>query len=65
MLPKDQLAVVLKDKFQDGFIEITEFRGMLTIHMRGEQVIGLLRTLKTDPRFAFNFLAGITAVDHL
>lgn len=65
MLPKDQLAVVLKDKFQDSFIEITEFRGMLTIHILGEEVVSLLRTLKTDPRFAFNFLANITAVDHL
>ena len=65
MLPKDQLAVVLKEKFPDSFLEITDFRDMLTIHIRGEQALDLLRTLKTDPRFAFNFLAGITAVDHL
>ena len=65
MLPKDQLAVVLKEKFPESFLEITDFRDMLTIHIRGEQVLDLLRTLKTDPRFAFNFLAGITAVDHL
>ncbi len=65
MLPKDQLAVVLKGKFPESFLEITDFRDMLTIHIRGEQVLDLLRTLKTDPRFAFNFLADITAVDHL
>ena len=65
MLPKDQLAVVLKEKFPESFLEITDFRDMLTIHIRGEQVLDLLRTLKTDPRFAFNFLADITAVDHL
>ncbi len=65
MLPKDQLAVVLKEKFPESFLEITDFRDMLTIHIRGEQALDLLRTLKTDPRFAFNFLADITAVDHL
>ncbi|UCD37422.1 MAG: NADH-quinone oxidoreductase subunit C [Fidelibacterota bacterium] len=65
MLPKDQLTIVLREKFPEGFIEITEFRDMLTIHIRGEHVLKLLRTLKTDPRFAFNFLSGITAVDHL
>lgn len=65
MLPKDQLAVVLKEKFPDAFLEVTEFRDMLTIHIRGEKVLDLLRTLKADPRFAFNFLADITAVDHL
>ena len=45
MLPKDQLAVVLKDKFRDNFIEITEFRGMLTIHIRGEEVESLLTAI--------------------
>ncbi len=65
MLPKDQLSVVLKDKFPESFIEITDFREMLTIHIRGEQVLDVLRTLKTDPRFAFNFLADLTAVDYL
>ncbi|MFB0515974.1 MAG: NADH-quinone oxidoreductase subunit C [Candidatus Neomarinimicrobiota bacterium] len=59
------MAVFLKDKFPEAFFEITEFRAMLTIHIRGEKVLDLLRTLKTDPRFAFNFLADITAVDHL
>ena len=65
MLPPDQLAVVLKDKFPDSFLEIISFREMQTIHIRGQQVLELLRTLKSDPRFAFNFLADVTAVDHL
>ena len=65
MLPSDQLAVVLKDKFPESFLEIVSFRDMLTIHIRGQQVLELLRTLKSDPRFAFNFLADVTAVDHL
>jgi len=65
MLPKEQLAVLFKEKFPESFLEITDFRDVLTIHIRGGQVLDLLRTLKTDPRFAFNFLAGITAVDHL
>lgn len=65
MLPREQLAEVLRDKFPESFIEITEFRDILTIHIWGRQVLDLLRSLKTEPRFAFNFLANITAVDHL
>jgi len=65
MLLKDQLAEYFRSKFGDGFIEVTEFRGMTTIHVRGEHNLEVMRTLKTDPRFAFNFLSDITAVDHL
>ncbi len=65
MLPQDQLTVVLRDKFPDSFLEITSFRDMLTIHIRGEKVLELLRSWMCDPRFAFYFLADITAVDHL
>lgn len=65
MLPKNELADFFRDKYPDSFLEVTDFRGMLTIHIRGQQVLEVLRTLKTDPRFAFNFLSDITAVDHL
>ncbi|MEE9465099.1 MAG: NADH-quinone oxidoreductase subunit C [Candidatus Neomarinimicrobiota bacterium] len=60
-----QLSDLLGGKFPDTFLEVTEFRGSLAIHIRGSQVLDLLRMLKTDPRFAYNFLADITAVDHL
>ncbi len=65
MLPKDELADFFRNKFPDSFLEVTDFRGMLTIHIWGRQVLEVLRALKTDPRFAFNFLCDITAVDHL
>ena len=65
MLPKHELADLFRNKFPDSFLEVTDFRGMLTIHIRGQGVLEVLRTLKTDPRFAFNFLSDITAVDHL
>lgn len=65
MLPKEELADYFRDRFPDSFLEVIEFRGALTLHVRGEQILDVLRTLKTDPRFAFNFLADITAVDHL
>ena len=60
-----QLSDLLSAKFPDAFLEVTEFRGMLSIHIRGGLILDLLRMLKTDPRFAYNFLADVTAVDHL
>ncbi|MCH7520768.1 MAG: hypothetical protein IIB42_03570, partial [Candidatus Marinimicrobia bacterium] len=65
MLPKRELADLFRNKFPDSFLEVTDFRGMLTIHIRGRGVLEVLRTLKTDRRFAFNFLCAITSVDHL
>ena len=55
MLPKDQLAGVLKDKFGDDFLEITEFRGMSTIHIRGVRAQDLL--------YMLNGLGIVTGVD--
>lgn len=65
MLPADQIRIVMKDRFQTGYLEVTEFRDMTTIHVKGEIVRDTLRMLKTDPRFACNFLADLTAIDHL
>ena len=65
MLPADQIRTVMRDQFQTGFLEVTEFRDMTTIHVKGEIVLETLRMLKSDPRFACNFLADLTAVDHL
>ena len=65
MLPRKRLATFLKGKYRQHFLDVTQFRAVITIHIRGDSVLDVLRTLKTDPRFAFNFLAGITAVDHL
>lgn len=65
MLQVDQLVKIFKDKFPDSFLEVTTFHNIPTLHVRGEEVSDVLRTLKTDPRFAFNFLADLTAVDHL
>ena len=65
MLPADQIHTVMSDRFQTGYLEVTEFRNMTTIHVKSDIVVDALRTLKTDPRFACNFLADLTAIDHL
>ncbi|MCK4579101.1 MAG: NADH-quinone oxidoreductase subunit C [Candidatus Marinimicrobia bacterium] len=61
----DRLAQFLEMKFGEAFIEVDESDDVSTIHIRGTKILELLRMLKTDPRFAYNFLADITAVDHL
>ena len=65
MLTRGELAAVFREKFPDYFHEITDGPDMLTIHIRGEAVLEVLRMLKNEPRFAYNFLVDVTAVDHL
>lgn len=65
MLPADQIPTMMQDRYQDNFLGITDFRGMVTINVRGAIILDVLRMMKTDPRFACNFLADLTAVDHL
>lgn len=65
MLPADQIKTVMTDRFGADFLEVTQFRGMTTAHFRAEVVLEALKMLKTDPRFACNFLSDLTAIDHL
>ncbi len=65
MLQADLIPTVMQDRYQNDFLGITDFRGMVTINIRGAIVLDVLRMMKTDPRFACNFLADLTAVDHL
>lgn len=61
----EQLSEFFGKKYIDHFIEVTEHNGMQALHIKGAGVLDVLRTLKTDPRYAFNFLSDVTAIDHL
>jgi NADH dehydrogenase I D subunit len=46
-------------------VSMREFRGDLSVTVRGDNLVGVLRTLKEDPAFDFRLLLDVTAVDHL
>ncbi len=61
----EQLVEFFSKKYPDHYLEVTGHNGMQTLHVKGAGVLEVLRTLKTDPRYAFNFLSDVTAIDHL
>ncbi|MFQ6615670.1 MAG: NADH-quinone oxidoreductase subunit C [Fidelibacterota bacterium] len=52
----------IKERFGDSILDVTEFAGETALHIRGSHALNILRTLKEK---GFNFLADLTAVDHL
>jgi NADH-quinone oxidoreductase subunit C len=58
-------ADLLKDKFGAGIAGMTTSHGEITVTAAREILIPLLRFLKEDGEFAFDFLADLCGVDYL
>ncbi|GAB4409848.1 MAG: hypothetical protein OHK0039_13760 [Bacteroidia bacterium] len=56
------LERIQQDTIQDFIIDIRGYAGETTIEVRAEHILAVIRTLKE--KFAFNYLADITASDH-
>lgn len=56
---------LLRARFADSILEISEFRGEVTARIKREKVVTICQFLRDEPRLAFNFLSDITAVDYL
>lgn len=63
-MPSD-LLISLQQKFPQDIIETHEYRGDEVLVVRREGVLEMVRLLKEDPQFDFNFLMDLTAVDYL
>lgn len=57
-----EIIARVKDRFEDSILDVTQFAGEETLHVKGEAIFSILETLKTE---GFNFLADLTAVDNL
>lgn len=57
----DRLKQV-QDQFGDSIRDVTEFAGEKILHIKGEAVLDILKSLEKE---GFNFLADLTAVDNL
>ncbi|MFQ6675848.1 MAG: NADH-quinone oxidoreductase subunit C [Fidelibacterota bacterium] len=50
----------IKERFAGSVLDVTEFAGETTLHVRGSHAFDILKTLKEE---GFNFLADLTALD--
>jgi len=63
MAENNRAVVMLKERFADALLEAKEFRGEVTVTVKKERILDVLRALRDDLRY--NFLTDVTAVDYL
>lgn len=63
MAENHRAVVKLKERFADSVLECKEFRGEVTVTVKKEKILEVLKTLRDDLRY--NFLTDVTAVDYL
>jgi NADH-quinone oxidoreductase subunit C len=63
MAENNRAVVKLKERFADALIEAKEFRGEVTVTVKKEKILEVLKCLKDDLKY--NFLTDVTAVDYL
>ncbi len=62
--PKD-IAEKIKEKFPEQVVDVAEFRDQVSVIVKKEQVVAILRYLHDDPLLSFDHLQDLTAVDYL
>jgi len=63
MAENNRAVVKLKERFADALLEAKEFRGEVTVTVKKESILEVLKCLRDDLRY--NFLTDVTAVDYL
>lgn len=63
MAENNRAVVKLKERFADSVLDCKEFRGEVTVTVKKERILEVLKCLKDDLRY--NFLTDVTAVDYL
>lgn len=61
---KDLVVDSLKRHFPDSILSVSEFRGELTIVVRPEGIVPVVRHLRDDDTLAFDSLRDICGVDY-
>jgi len=62
--PKD-IAEKVKEKFPDQVVDVAEFRDQVSVIVKKEQIIPILKYLHDDPLLSLDHLQDLTAVDYL
>lgn len=63
MAENNRAVVKLKERFADALLDYQEFRGEVTVTVKKEKILEVLKCLRDDLRY--NFLTDVTAVDYL
>lgn len=63
MAENNRAVVRLKEKFADSILDVTEFRGEVTVTVKKDGIIPILAFLKQS--LQYNLLTDVTAVDYL
>lgn len=63
MAENNRAVVKLKERYADALLDYKEHRGEVTVTVKKEQILEVLKCLKEELRY--NFLTDVTAVDYL
>jgi NADH-quinone oxidoreductase subunit C len=63
MAENNRAVVKLKERFAESVLDCKMFRGEVTVTVKKEKILEVLKCLKEDLRY--NFLTDVTAVDYL
>ena len=64
-LTPDELLARLKEAFGERILDSHHHCGDVTVIIARDDALEILRRLRDEPAFAFNFLMDVTAVDYL
>lgn len=65
MATNEQLKENLLSRFGDKIVAVEEQFGQLSLTLRRDVNVEILKTLRDDPAFSFNFLMDLFGVDYL
>jgi len=63
-LAPNDIAEKIKEKFADQVIEVVEFRDQVSVIVKRDQILSILKFLHDDPLLSLNHLQDLTAVDY-
>ncbi len=59
------IAEKLKERFPEEVLDIKEFRGQVSVTLKKEKIIDILRFLHDDPDLFFDYLVDVCGADYL
>lgn len=62
-MTNQEVLAAVQQRFADAIVEHAEFRGELTIVIRGDRIVEMCRFLKEDPRLRFDLLSDVHGID--
>ena len=64
-LAPNDIAEKIKEKFADQVVEVVEFRDQVSVIVKRDQILSILKFLHDDPLLSLDHLQDLTAVDYI